>query len=128
MRPRLLPPLASSDKTDCAPLHSSYVNSWSSLLKTHELVGDNRLKFAQQLSEMSEELLGISKDVDRTRKGTRDLGVRLERGLSEQDTLVDKVCFLPRWYLVLVVADRRYAHRLECASTPRQKNSSACSS
>ncbi|GAA6023927.1 hypothetical protein JCM10207_009279 [Rhodosporidiobolus poonsookiae] len=68
----------------------SYVSSWISLLRTHELLGDNRLKFATQLSEMSDELGVLSKEVDKTRKATKDLGGRLEKGLQEQELLVDK--------------------------------------
>lgn len=69
----------------------SFVQSWVSLLRTHELLGDNRLKFAAQLNEMGEELLGINKEVEKNRKATKDLGTRLERGLAEQEALVDKV-------------------------------------
>ncbi|KAL8279078.1 hypothetical protein RQP46_008536 [Phenoliferia psychrophenolica] len=68
----------------------SFVQSWVSLLRTHELLGDNRLKFASQLNEMGEELIGITKEVDKNRKATKDLGTRLERGLAEQESLVDK--------------------------------------
>ncbi|GAA5878041.1 hypothetical protein JCM8547_005603 [Rhodosporidiobolus lusitaniae] len=68
----------------------SYVSSWLSLLRTHELLGDNRLKFAAQLSEMGDELNVLGKEVEKTRKATKDLGTRLERGLQEQETLVDK--------------------------------------
>ncbi|KAM0749509.1 RhoGAP-domain-containing protein [Meredithblackwellia eburnea MCA 4105] len=68
----------------------SYVQSWLSLLRTHELLGDNRLKFATQLNDMGEELLGITKEVEKSRKANKELGTRLERGLAEQDTLVDK--------------------------------------
>ncbi|BGP17900.1 Rho GTPase-activating protein [Rhodosporidiobolus nylandii] len=68
----------------------SYVSSWLSLLKTHELLGDNRLKFATQLAEMGDELNVLGKEVDKTRKATKELGTRLERGLQEQENLVDK--------------------------------------
>lgn len=68
----------------------SYVTSWISMLRTHELVGDNRLKFAAQLAEMSEELLTLSKEVEKNRKASKDLGTRLERGLAEQEGLVEK--------------------------------------
>ncbi|GAA5918455.1 hypothetical protein JCM6882_005138 [Rhodosporidiobolus microsporus] len=68
----------------------SYVSSWLSVLRTHELLGDNRLKFATQLGEMSAELGVLEKEVDKTRKATKELGTRLERGLTEQEGLVDK--------------------------------------
>ncbi|BGP41630.1 Rho GTPase-activating protein [Rhodotorula kratochvilovae] len=68
----------------------SYVSSWLSLLRTHELLGENRLKFAAQLSEMSDELAVLGKEVEKSRKATKDLGARLEKGLQEQEGLVDK--------------------------------------
>lgn len=70
---------------------SSYVQSWVSLLRTHELLGDNRLRFAGQLSDMSDELIVLGKEVEKNRKTSKDLGTRLERGLAEQESLVDKV-------------------------------------
>lgn len=70
---------------------SSYVSSWLSLLRTHELLGDNRLKLAAQLAEISDELTNLGKEVDKSRKTTKELGTKLERGLSEQEGLVDKV-------------------------------------
>ena len=68
----------------------SYVQSWVSLLRTHELLGDNRLRFAGQLSDMSDELIVLGKEVEKNRKASKDLGTRLERGLAEQESLVDK--------------------------------------
>ncbi|GAA5877508.1 hypothetical protein JCM1840_003876 [Sporobolomyces johnsonii] len=68
----------------------TYVTSYLSLLRTHELLGDNRLKFAAQLADMSEELVTLGKEVDKNRKASKELGSRLERGLMEQENLVDK--------------------------------------
>ncbi|GAA5985878.1 hypothetical protein JCM11641_005330 [Rhodosporidiobolus odoratus] len=68
----------------------SFVTSWLSLLRTHELLGDNRQKFATQLSEMSDELSQLGKEVEKTRKTTRELGTRLERALLDQEGLVEK--------------------------------------
>lgn len=70
---------------------SSYVSSWLSLLRTHEVLGDNRLKFSAQLSDMADELAVLGKEVEKSRKATKDLGTRLEKGLQEQEGLVDKV-------------------------------------
>ncbi|ORY69440.1 hypothetical protein BCR35DRAFT_269703 [Leucosporidium creatinivorum] len=68
----------------------SYVTSYLSLLRTHELLGDNRLKFAAQLSEMSDELTTLGKEVEKHRRSSKELGTRLEKGLAEQEGLVDK--------------------------------------
>lgn len=54
------------------------------------------MKFATQLSEMSEELSTLSREVEKVRKSSKELGSRLERNLNEQDGLVEKVCiFFP---------------------------------
>jgi len=68
----------------------SFNLAWLSMLRTHEQLGDNRLKFAAQLNEMAEELVTLAREVDKSRKVSKDLGTRLEKGLLEQETLVDK--------------------------------------
>ncbi|GAA5884654.1 hypothetical protein JCM3774_002549 [Rhodotorula dairenensis] len=68
----------------------SYVSSWLTFLRTHELVGEARLKFAAQLSEMSDELTMLGKEVDKNRKAAKELASKLEKGLQEQDALVDR--------------------------------------
>lgn len=40
-------------------------------MKTHEGMAENRLRFAQRLHEMSEELATIVKEVDKNRKQVR---------------------------------------------------------
>lgn len=40
---------------------------------------------------MSDELIILAKEVERSRKSSRELGVRLEKNLAEQEYLVDKV-------------------------------------
>lgn len=40
-------------------------------MKIHESIAENRLRFANRLNEMSEELLNLSKEVDKNRKQVR---------------------------------------------------------
>ena len=47
---------------------STFVNSWQSCMKIHETMAENRLRFAQRLNEMSEDLATLAKEVDKTRK------------------------------------------------------------
>lgn len=68
----------------------SYVSSWQTILKTHEVIGDSRIRFAQKLSEISEELGNLSKEVDKNRKYARDTGIRLERNLTDAEQIVEK--------------------------------------
>lgn len=50
---------------------SSFVNSWQATMKIHEVMADNRIRFAQRLNEMSEELANLAKEVDKNRKSVR---------------------------------------------------------
>jgi Rho GTPase-activating protein RGD1 len=49
-------------------LTSSFVNAWQTTMKIHEIVAENRLRFASRLNEMSEELATLAKEVDKNRK------------------------------------------------------------
>ncbi|TCD69443.1 hypothetical protein EIP91_007569 [Steccherinum ochraceum] len=68
----------------------SFVTAWQSSLKTHEAVADSRVRFAQRLGEMSEELSTLSKEVEKNRKQTKELASRYERALSESETSTEK--------------------------------------
>lgn len=46
----------------------SFVNAWQSSMKVHEIIAENRIRFAQRLNEMSEDLLTLSKEVEKNRK------------------------------------------------------------
>lgn len=46
----------------------TFVHSWHHQLKIHEGVAENRLRFAARLVEMSDELGGLIKEVEKNRK------------------------------------------------------------
>ncbi|THU92989.1 RhoGAP-domain-containing protein [Dendrothele bispora CBS 962.96] len=68
----------------------TFVNAWQSTMRIHEIMGENRARFAQRLNEMSEELATIAKEVDKTRKSTKELATRYERALQEAEGLTEK--------------------------------------
>lgn len=68
----------------------TFVKSWHSIVKTHETLADNRLRFATKLNEMSEELSNLSKEVDKSRKHARETGLRLEKNLQDAEVGVEK--------------------------------------
>ncbi|KAJ7252767.1 RhoGAP-domain-containing protein [Mycena haematopus] len=68
----------------------TFVTSWRSAMKIHESMGDSRLRFAQRLNEMSEELATLAKEVDKNRKQTKDLATRYERALQESEAITEK--------------------------------------
>lgn len=49
----------------------TFVAAWQSSMRIHELMAENRLRFAQRLNEMSEELATLAKEVDKNRKQVR---------------------------------------------------------
>ncbi|KAJ7603645.1 Rho GTPase activation protein [Roridomyces roridus] len=69
---------------------STFVNSWQSSMKIHESMGDSRMRFAQRLNEMSEELATLAKEVDKNRKQTKELATRYERALQESEAITEK--------------------------------------
>ncbi|TEB29117.1 GTPase activating protein [Coprinellus micaceus] len=68
----------------------SFVDAWMNTMKIHEAMAENRLRFAQRLNEMSEELATIVKEVDKNRKQTKDLATRYERALQDSEAATDK--------------------------------------
>ncbi|KAJ7043580.1 Rho GTPase activation protein [Mycena alexandri] len=68
----------------------SFVTSWQSAMRIHESMGESRLRFAQRLNEMSEELATLAKEVDKNRKQTKDLATRYERALQESEAVTEK--------------------------------------
>ncbi|KAF8216480.1 RhoGAP-domain-containing protein [Mycena galopus ATCC 62051] len=68
----------------------TFVTSWRSAMKIHESMGDSRLRFAQRLNEMSEELATLAKEVDKNRKQTKELATRYERALQESEAVTEK--------------------------------------
>ena len=49
----------------------SFVSSWQSSLRLHEMMADNRLRFSQRLNEMGDELSTLVKEVEKNRKQVR---------------------------------------------------------
>ncbi|KAH9928794.1 hypothetical protein B0H21DRAFT_837945 [Amylocystis lapponica] len=68
----------------------SFVGAWQASMRTHEVMAENRIRFAQRLNEMSEELATLAKEVDKNRKLTKDLAGRYERTVQEADAAMDK--------------------------------------
>ncbi|KAF8141964.1 hypothetical protein EV363DRAFT_1249073 [Boletus edulis] len=68
----------------------SFVHAWQSSMKLHEVMADNRIRFAQRLNEMSDELASLAKEVDKNRKHTKELASRYERALQEAELNMEK--------------------------------------
>ncbi|KIJ65168.1 hypothetical protein HYDPIDRAFT_111063 [Hydnomerulius pinastri MD-312] len=68
----------------------SFVHAWQSSMKVHEAMAENRIRFAQRLNEMSDELASLAKEVDKNRKQTKELASRYERALQEAEMNLEK--------------------------------------
>ncbi|KAI0251408.1 hypothetical protein BJV78DRAFT_1211324 [Lactifluus subvellereus] len=68
----------------------SFVNAWQTTMKIHEIIAENRLRFASRLNEMSEELASLAKEVDKNRKVAKDLAIRYERNLQDSEITTEK--------------------------------------
>ncbi|KAJ3503257.1 hypothetical protein NMY22_g18312 [Coprinellus aureogranulatus] len=58
----------------------TFVDAWMNSMRIHEAMAENRLRFAQRLNEMSEELATI----------TKDLATRYERALQDSEAATEK--------------------------------------
>ncbi|QRV89091.1 Rho GTPase-activating protein 12 [Ceratobasidium sp. AG-Ba] len=68
----------------------TFVSAWTATMKIHEILGESRVRFAQRLAEMSDELASLAKEVERNRKSAKDLGVRYERALQDAEAAMEK--------------------------------------
>ncbi|TDL24106.1 GTPase activating protein [Rickenella mellea] len=68
----------------------TFVNAWQTSMKIHEIMAENRIRFAQRLNEMSDDLATLAKEVDKNRKQTKELASRYERSLQESEAAMEK--------------------------------------
>ncbi|KAF8491785.1 hypothetical protein JB92DRAFT_3005205 [Gautieria morchelliformis] len=68
----------------------TFVTAWQSSMRIHEVIAENRFRFAQRLSDISEELVNLAKHVDKGRKETKDLATRYERALTDSEIALEK--------------------------------------
>ncbi|KAG0256227.1 hypothetical protein BG011_004693 [Mortierella polycephala] len=68
----------------------TYGDCWSHLLEMHERMGHNRLELSRDLQVVSEELLTIYKETDRSRKQFKEAGAKQERIVQEHEQNLEK--------------------------------------
>ena len=66
----------------CDVAHRSFVAAWQSSMRIHETMAENKIRFAQRLNEMSEELANLAKEVDKNRKQVSVVGLTRPVGRS----------------------------------------------
>ncbi|ORZ22484.1 Rho GTPase activation protein [Absidia repens] len=73
------------------PRSGTYGDAWISMLKVHETIGDQRIKFAGNITEVADDLQLLYKDTERGRKQVKDAGGKYEKMLGDADTSLEKI-------------------------------------
>ncbi|KAI8878405.1 RhoGAP-domain-containing protein [Backusella circina FSU 941] len=64
--------------------------AWISMLKVHENIGAQRMKFATAISDAAEDLLLLSKHIEKDRKKVKDQGLQFEKIVTDADLQLEK--------------------------------------
>lgn len=70
---------------------STFGSAWSSSLKVHENIGEQRIKFASDITEVADDLQLLVKDTEKARKQAKDAGSRQEKILTDAELALEKV-------------------------------------
>ncbi|KAI7899699.1 Rho GTPase activation protein [Cokeromyces recurvatus] len=69
---------------------SSYGQAWCQFLRVHEKIGDQRVKFSNDISEVSDDVQIMYKDTEKSRKQVKEMGIRHERTRLDAENLLEK--------------------------------------
>ncbi|TPX67909.1 hypothetical protein SpCBS45565_g03438 [Spizellomyces sp. 'palustris'] len=68
----------------------SFGTAWGQFTKVHEQVGEIRIKFAEVIMEVSEELAALHKNTERSRKQLKEAGHRHSKTVQEAEMALEK--------------------------------------
>ncbi|KAG2186724.1 hypothetical protein INT44_002950 [Umbelopsis vinacea] len=72
------------------PRAGSYGDAWTSILKVHEKIGEQHVKFSTDITEVADDLQLLFKDTEKSRKQAKEQGLRHERLVSDSDLALEK--------------------------------------
>ncbi|KAI9489451.1 Rho GTPase activation protein [Zychaea mexicana] len=72
------------------PRSGTYGDAWTSFLKVHETIGEQRLRFSSDVTEVADDLQLLVKDTEKGRKQVKDVGLKHEKQLSDADLTLEK--------------------------------------
>ncbi|KAI8371647.1 Rho GTPase activation protein [Radiomyces spectabilis] len=72
------------------PKSSTYGQVWSSMLKVHETIGSQRIKFSSDISEVADDLQLLYKDSDKARRQAKEAGQKHEKALMDAENNLEK--------------------------------------
>ncbi|KAL7421093.1 hypothetical protein Q5752_003977 [Cryptotrichosporon argae] len=75
-------------RADCKA--GSFVAAYHQSLRLQDQLAQNRIRFAQRLNEMSDELLGLAREGEKLRKTHKENGTRYQVILQESEMVMDK--------------------------------------
>jgi hypothetical protein len=75
------------------------------MLKVHETIGEQRVKFAGDISEVADDLQLLYKDTEKSRKQAKEQGLRYERQVTDADMALEKVLDDSQYIMTLRLAN-----------------------
>ncbi|CAO3598071.1 unnamed protein product [Absidia cylindrospora] len=72
------------------PRSSTFGSAWTSSLKVHENIGEQRIKFASDITEVADDLQLLVKDTEKARKHAKDIGSKQEKILTDAELALEK--------------------------------------
>ncbi|KAG0169217.1 hypothetical protein DFQ30_003852 [Apophysomyces sp. BC1015] len=72
------------------PRSGTYGDAWTSILKVHETIGEQRIKFAGDITEVADDLQLLYKDTEKGRKQAKEMGLKHEKALSDAEISLGK--------------------------------------
>jgi hypothetical protein len=54
---------------------STFGDAWTSILKVHEVIGNQRIKFASTISDAAEDIISLGRSIEKERKKVCDLNI-----------------------------------------------------
>jgi len=68
----------------------SYNDSWNQFLELHEKIGNNRLKFAESIGNVTDNLFTLLKNTERSRKQLKEAGLKHQKAVADSEGLLEK--------------------------------------
>ncbi|RCH91060.1 hypothetical protein CU098_001832 [Rhizopus stolonifer] len=72
------------------PKSGTFGDVWISMLKVHENIGNQRIKFAASISDSAEDLLSLGRNIEKDRKKIKDAGMHYEKLVADADLQLEK--------------------------------------
>ncbi|ORY95254.1 Rho GTPase activation protein [Syncephalastrum racemosum] len=72
------------------PRSGTYGDAWTSFLKVHETIGEQRVRFSADVTEVADDLQLLYKDTEKGRKQHKDIGQKHEKMMADADVTLEK--------------------------------------